>query len=480
MKKITIIILVLFIFQQSSSQNYKTIIPEIISHYGEYLYPIQIDSITNSGDSIFYHNFKMIRYQNNGYYRLHSSSWTGENIIILPDGYNMFVNKDLDTIKINTSAEINGTWQLYKFSDNSYVEAKVTNKEFETFIGISDSVKTIHLQIKDPYGNNINNEINDKYLKISKNHGFTRIFNFYEFPFNNVNDFLYPFVSEMEMTGFGEYGHQNFGASEIFGYNINDERHIIDYHFEFDCNEAICELLVKNILKVENKYISDNHDTIIYTYDKCGQEIYEGGVYTGNWHYQTSEIIILSDPINESLNNLNFQPYHNIIDNEYIVTVSTDTAKWIKLIFTGTDNYLSLDYQNPENVDDFNKIYYKGLGGDYFWFYTICCVDEKRVVYSKKGENEWGTPYNCSDFSNVRFLKTNDIKIFPNPSTGIINLNLNNKSIQQITICDLTGKQIFKTNKQQETIDITSFTSGIYIITIQTDKRTYKDKILKR
>lgn len=480
MKKISIILLVLFVFQQSNSQNYKTIIPEIISHYGENLYPIRIDSITNSGDSIFYHNFKMIRYQNNGYYSILGSSWTGENIIILPNGYNLFVNKDKDTIKINTIAGVNEVWQMYKFQDNSYIEAKVTSKEVDTFIGLSDSVKTIHLQMKDAEGNNINNEINDKYLKLSKNYGFSRIFNFYEFPFNNVNDFLYPFSSEMDIKGFGEYGHQNFGASEIFGYNINDERHIFNYHFEYDCNDPICELLEKNILKVTNKYISDNQDTIIYTYDKCGQRIYEGGVYTENWHYQTNETINLSDPINERLNNLNFQPYQNIIDDEYIVTASNDTAKWIKLIFTGTDNYLSLDYQNAENADDFNKIYYKGLGGDYFWFYTMCCIDEKRVVYSKKGENEWGNPYNCSDFTEVKKNKNDIINIYPNPTNSIIKLDYGNNNVQKIQIYDLTGKVMFKTTNEKVIFDLSNYTRGIYIMSIETDKEIKKIKIIKR
>ena len=81
----------------------------------------------------------------------------------------------------------------------------------------------------------------------------------------------------------------------------------------------------------------------------------------------------------------------------------------------------------------------------------------------------------------IETLQQNGILIYPNPTNGIINLEFANNNVQQIKISDLTGKTIIeKVNIQQnETIDLSSFESGIYIIKIQTDKEIITTKIVK-
>lgn len=75
-----------------------------------------------------------------------------------------------------------------------------------------------------------------------------------------------------------------------------------------------------------------------------------------------------------------------------------------------------------------------------------------------------------------------NIVIFPNPAKEEININSRGKQIKKIMISDITGKRIIeKTNiEQKETINITGFKSGVYIITIQTSAKTYTKQIIKK
>ncbi|RLD58977.1 MAG: hypothetical protein DRJ05_07085 [Bacteroidetes bacterium] len=79
-------------------------------------------------------------------------------------------------------------------------------------------------------------------------------------------------------------------------------------------------------------------------------------------------------------------------------------------------------------------------------------------------------------------ISEQELLFYPNPTKGKIYFRNLNNSIQKLSICDITGKTIVeKTEFQQnETIDLSNFENGIYIISIQTDKEIYRTKVLKR
>ncbi|MEX2410086.1 MAG: T9SS type A sorting domain-containing protein, partial [Candidatus Paceibacterota bacterium] len=65
-------------------------------------------------------------------------------------------------------------------------------------------------------------------------------------------------------------------------------------------------------------------------------------------------------------------------------------------------------------------------------------------------------------------LERNNISIYPNPTDDKLNIEFINDKERQITISDLTGRNLLMkplANKK-EIIDISSFTRGIYIISI--------------
>jgi len=100
--------------------------------------------------------------------------------------------------------------------------------------------------------------------------------------------------------------------------------------------------------------------------------------------------------------------------------------------------------------------------------------------------DNFGNIANCSfdvtvnAFVNISAIATKGISIYPNPAFGIVNIEFANNNIQKLTVFDVTGKQISeKTDIQKnETIDLSSFESGIYIISIQTDKEIFTTKVI--
>ncbi len=73
---------------------------------------------------------------------------------------------------------------------------------------------------------------------------------------------------------------------------------------------------------------------------------------------------------------------------------------------------------------------------------------------------------------------TNNIKIFPNPTTRFINIESNQK-IEKIEIYTTKGKRIFeqKNNSQQTTIDFNQKEKGLYFLKITNKNQT---KIFKQ
>ncbi len=87
-----------------------------------------------------------------------------------------------------------------------------------------------------------------------------------------------------------------------------------------------------------------------------------------------------------------------------------------------------------------------------------------------------------NEYTDIENLRQNGISIYPNPTNGIINIETGNNNIQNIKISDITGKTLIKKSdiQQNEAIDLSELESGIYIISIQTDKNIFTTKIIKK
>ncbi len=105
----------------------------------------------------------------------------------------------------------------------------------------------------------------------------------------------------------------------------------------------------------------------------------------------------------------------------------------------------------------------------------------------------WPTSFNSSGFDldavGVIYQNTStifslskepNVKIFPNPSNGKITISANEKLINSIEIIDISGNYILmqEPNSEEVSLNLESFSKGIYFIKIQTENDFFHDKLI--
>ena len=83
----------------------------------------------------------------------------------------------------------------------------------------------------------------------------------------------------------------------------------------------------------------------------------------------------------------------------------------------------------------------------------------------------------------VEDFVASDVSIHPNPSDGIFNIKHVNSTIQEISIFDLSGRQVAlipNLDTQEYDLNINSYTAGIYFVKIKSKEGTIVKKIMKQ
>ncbi|NHM02930.1 RCC1 domain-containing protein, partial [Flavobacterium difficile] len=92
------------------------------------------------------------------------------------------------------------------------------------------------------------------------------------------------------------------------------------------------------------------------------------------------------------------------------------------------------------------------------------------------------TPINCptTNLSSEDFEVT-ELKIYPNPVTNTLNFSFD-KEITSITISNLLGQELISipVNKNETSIDVTSLSSGTYVVKVTSDNKIKTLKIIKQ
>jgi len=95
---------------------------------------------------------------------------------------------------------------------------------------------------------------------------------------------------------------------------------------------------------------------------------------------------------------------------------------------------------------------------------------------------------NAKVYQNTTVLDTQElskesIAIYPNPTSGVLNLKLTNNNTAQVFIYDVIGKVIYKhqflIENNQLQIDMSSFNNGMYFVKIQEGNKILSTKIMK-
>ena len=145
------------------------------------------------------------------------------------------------------------------------------------------------------------------------------------------------------------------------------------------------------------------------------------------------------------------------------------------------------------------------IGGDYTsynWYHNGVLIPDASDQTFSIGADSTGYYYAtfqtcaCSYYSDTLFfdplsihhpsLANNTIDIYPNPTTGHVQVALKNTntSIQSIQVSDFIGSVLFTDKKlppatHQYELDISAYPSGIYLVTIMTAHGTHTTKLVK-
>jgi hypothetical protein len=181
-------------------------------------------------------------------------------------------------------------------------------------------------------------------------------------------------------------------------------------------------------------------------------------------------------------------------------TLSNNTATHTLTNLNGCDSVLTLDLTiNTVNIsvaENDITLTANESGASYQW---IDCNDNNNPISGETSQSFTATENGsyavivdnglCVDTSTcytitgvgINDIRNGSINIYPNPTSGIIEIDLADNKINKISIADISGRKIIEklpTNRN-ETLDLSRFESGLYIIMFETDKEIYISKILK-
>lgn len=89
------------------------------------------------------------------------------------------------------------------------------------------------------------------------------------------------------------------------------------------------------------------------------------------------------------------------------------------------------------------------------------------------------TSRSLSDVLSVNSFEQNNFGLYPNPtSLGYVNITSNNTAAMSVAVYDVLGKQVLNQTVGNNRLNVTTLTSGIYILKISQDKSTITKKLV--
>ncbi len=464
MKKLELItILNLISILYLIAQDYQTVRSDRIAYFDDQygnIKCIRIDSIVNQPDSVFF-TFPNIQQLDYDCFTPKGGSWIGNKLIIQNTGFDIFFNKNNDTIKIKRTAKLNEQWISFEIKDSISIVAKVTDFDTLEIIGILDSTKTISFQAYNKNMTPINHCLNNMTIILSKFYGLVKAFNFYLFPCCECENYLNENFQEFNLIGLSkpQIGIQNLTWFNVFDFQTGDEIHSL---YTEDCwgsgwNDY--SITQKTIVKYLSRI--DYPDSIVYEIE------IKRSKYT-RW-IDTSSFDFINDTRKQKVvPNLIFDklPGEPIIEEHEAYTYFMTNGKILSKTEPSDYEKIWPSYDSCWRnccVDGCfpSYTYLKGLGGAYYWCdnYFFCLGGtENKLVYYKKGEITWGTPLIVTNINDIN--QKENIIVFPNPAKDILCLSIP-ENVLPITfeLIDTKGQIFLKKeiNSDISSINIESF-----------------------
>jgi hypothetical protein len=459
---------------------------------------IRIDSTRTIGNDIHYYNFKQIRQLDYGCFTVAGSSWLGDEVTEKPDGTFIFTRypfappDSAHIFHILTQSAINQPWRLYNFHTSAdYIEAKLSEIRWMSFLNHTDSVRVITLMRKNAAGQIIEDWMNGQKLLISKNYGLIRLIKF--------DDTYYTIYGFYDLAGKTnpETGITNLRTMQIYDFAPGDEFHTRYYARSYLTPAQTTT--ISTINRVLNKTTFPAGDSVTYTIEQCQSSciaLYATTTCEHRFDTITLTYSAIKTPELETqpletasgLSNGSWATY------SYMGLMPLDTRL---PIFNIPMKYLRSGQYWTENAGCYSPItydgcidaqyYFKGLGGPYYYCNDVSWGPSNLLVYYKKGSLAWGTPLTCDSLLQVAvkdYPAGHKLCIYPNPGTRLITISAPD-GLQypcRLVISDLSGKKVaeFSVNSQSQSINIEKLIPGLYSCRLITQEgEIFSGKIIR-
>ena len=418
------------------------------------------------------------------------TGFLGMKTLLKADGTDVFFNRFQDSIFIETEANLNDTWTFHTDTSGSYFEATVNAINYESFLGISDSVKIITLQAKDSLGNEISSPYDTLQIKISQNYGLIEGFNLFRFPYGVTTGFyIEKNYNPIKLVGLSHLniGTGNLTAAEVYGFDIGDEFHWVT-HSPVTSQIVWCEDNYYDIMKITNKYFSNNGDSVYYQVDLQSYFLNCDVDFPPISSTTVFDTLFIGDTLigyDISPNNpINTKTLHRTDSTVWLQSENGD----FKVISNTIEPSWNASGCYPASVSPFTirtKYYHKGIGQS-FNYYDLWGSENKYIAYYNKNGNIYGTPLNIDSLSTVSTdeIVKNDLninlKVFPNPTKNLLNFQFT-EPIQnaEIRIYSSIGQLMLNqnvndTNVQFDVSDWPRNLGGIYFYGIYVEGKVVK------
>ena len=254
----------------------------------------------------------------------------------------------------------------------------------------------------------------------------------------------------------------------------------------------------KTYNKVYHIYDHSQHDTLNGTYLGCIREDSLKRVY----FLPSTENPI--DCIVPSTNELLLYDFNVKIGDTITYFIDTleyyDTLRYLYNVITGIDSIeikneirKRIEFSSYETLGSLIKtgywiegigstlgllspIQYSDCGPGAFTSELICYFEDESLLFSS-----WDSVYCSTVQIDKIFSKDNLLKIYPNPTNGLISIELNKKKQSTIRVFNIVGTEIIRKELNQESIiiDISFLQNGLYIFNVHVDNENYNFKIVK-
>ncbi len=391
-----------------------------------------------------------------------------------------FFTKAGDSVLVKSKAAQGEEWTVFNYANGQKIKGKVDTIVLDSVMGILDSVKTVAFRLVDLNDAPFASVWNGRTIKLGQNFGLISGFDFYLFPSDTTRYYIVgcqnpvlgvhlPRLGEIYNLSVGdEFQFENFNTSETFSF----PNHIL-------------ESSQSSHIYSSQKVIQVNTTAdLVYTTFARHSAIYQPSFQLSN------DTIIRIDSIHQLYisgfpNEFQFQPviaesqptfggvfYQYEVDTsfcEYGVVVKYNTVDNMDFWYEEIDSSCLNRYQFFEYIytDEIR------MGLDFGFLFSSSFSDNgglfenhssnNWLYYFKKGNQECGTPISESILLGIEKRNTNELSIYPNPTTGIIHFQ-NLLGLEEISVYDVMGRVVWHGKPQRNQIDLSNLENGLYTL----------------